>query len=649
MKKAKWLVLILVVAVAAFLTVRISQRQRRSAYEEAMELYDSGRYGEAAQTFEELDNYRDSEDMFLEAENMEKYAQAQELFDSGAYRDAAELYASLGSFRDSADMAREAGRAASYYEGLELLDAGDMEGALRAFEDAEDYLDAAGLAADTSNAIMYARALELAQSGDYEEARRILLDLGDYSDAADMAEEIELYSRYMAAVDLMEGGDYSGAEDMFDSLDGYRDSAELAEYSREMPRILQDYALAESYSAQNTYEGLCRAGELLYGIWEYGYGDTEIFMSDIDLKVMAPINESLEAGDLQSARTMLKTVQGYAPNYGEYLWDSVVRRESFDYAYYDDVLMDYPHMTSFTADTPAIEYVKVYIYMYLNGIGTLEMEPAPGAEVPQSYGDDFLRGMIDTYWPLIDSVMGETCGAYGHMINWWYRDGRTTKIQFNIIPENSGYTEEDLKRHLEEYDDFCRRSLEVMTENLMIGTSMSYRQRAEVIYDWVIYWLTYDQSLETHDPGLAVETRIGVCECYTALYNRMCCYAGVPTFAQNGVTGEYIGQDDPEETHIWSIQLDEQGNIFYTDSTWADSFEAGFRNDSLASTVLDFDGIRQGTGSNAEEVRLWAANSDFRAKYFWKSSLFSDHQEFFKFPYEISLWDATGGAIPGLN
>ena len=65
-------------------------------------------------------------------------------------------------------------------------------------------------------------------------------------------------------------------------------------------------------------------------------------------------------------------------------------------------------------------------------------------------------------------------------------------------------------------------------------------------------------EMEIHDAGIAVQVGEGVCEAQTAIYNRMCNLAGIPTYGQ-------IGHSDGE--HIWSIHLDEDGNIFYVDST----------------------------------------------------------------------------------
>ncbi len=632
--KKRWALALTALLTALTLASCGAGADRSAEYDVARDLYDAGRYAEAAEAFDDLGRYRDSEDLVLKSKNMASYTRAGELMDAGDYSAAAELFEDLGDFSDAPSRAREARSAASYKLGGQLLEAGDRSGAADAFEAAGSYLDAPSLARELRNALAYDEALELTASGDLDLAREKLAALGSYRDAPDRLRELDKLETYLSALDSLDSGDYSRASSLFSQLGDFRDSPEMAEYARELPGIESDYREAQRLSSGSGAD-LWRAGELLLGIMKYGYSDTETLLEDVSARVMAPINARLDAGDFAAARDELRAVKASAPEFGSFLWDHAVYRESLDYErYYDGVVMDYPHMDSFSTDTPAIDYVRTFIYMYLNGIEKIDLEPTPGTEVPDSFGDNF-NAIIDANWSLIDCIMGEYCGFYAHRLSWWYSGGHMTKLEFDIS-YGTGYTMDEIEQHIDTFDRFCEDSLRLLNENLLIGRSMSYEQRSRVIYDWCVYWLDYDDPMTIHDPGIAVESRFGVCECYTAIFNRMCCLAGVPTFAQTGVTGEYIGQDDPAETHIWSVQLDEQGDIIYTDSTWGDQFTPTMGGTNLEAAVMDFENTCFGSGADADR---WSRTENYRYRYFWNSQMFSDHVPFFEYPYDVSLWD----------
>ena len=73
-------------------------------YNEAIALVDSGRYNDAIVIFEELGNYRNSQDMILSA----KYSCAVELMNNKDYNGAKVLFDDLGEYQDSVDQAKEA-------------------------------------------------------------------------------------------------------------------------------------------------------------------------------------------------------------------------------------------------------------------------------------------------------------------------------------------------------------------------------------------------------------------------------------------------------------------------------------------------------------------------------------------------------------
>lgn len=89
------------IAATALLTVAITLCGCTGAdYNKAKELYDSGKYEQAASVFEKLGDYEDSEEMLTKS----KYRQARELFDEQSYEQAAQIFSELGAYEKSASM-----------------------------------------------------------------------------------------------------------------------------------------------------------------------------------------------------------------------------------------------------------------------------------------------------------------------------------------------------------------------------------------------------------------------------------------------------------------------------------------------------------------------------------------------------------------
>lgn len=104
------------------------------AYKDAMSLYESGKYHEAAVKFTELGDYEKSKEM---AKNS-TYEEAKSLLDGGSYADARKIFVDLGSFEQSANYVNEC----DYKAALALYESGDLEGALAALEAVKTYNDA---------------------------------------------------------------------------------------------------------------------------------------------------------------------------------------------------------------------------------------------------------------------------------------------------------------------------------------------------------------------------------------------------------------------------------------------------------------------------------------------------------------------------
>lgn len=183
---------------------------------------------------------------------------------------------------------------------------------------------------------------------------------------------------------------------------------------------------------------------------------------------------------------------------------------------------------------------------------------------------------------------------------------------------------------------------------------MTNKQKARVLCDWVSCAIDYDDDKVIHDAFVALQNEIGVCESYVAMYTCLCRMAGVPTW---GIVGDTEEEDTDDETHIWAVQLDEEGNVFYTDPTWGDNEEITGRGVTLEL----FQDYYENRGQDAEElIELTAElgldpdsiDTDEEDRYyslywnapnytyFWRDSLWDSHSAF----YDITALTASAPA-----
>lgn len=106
---------------------------KSSDYEEAVSLYEAGKYDEADQLFAQLGGYRDSVQLRLAC----RHAQAMELYDAEAYEEAAKLFEKLGNYEDSATMLK----ACYYYQASQQQKAKEYETAMLLYQQAAGYKD----------------------------------------------------------------------------------------------------------------------------------------------------------------------------------------------------------------------------------------------------------------------------------------------------------------------------------------------------------------------------------------------------------------------------------------------------------------------------------------------------------------------------
>ena len=239
----------LLIAAAALLAVAIglgayayhSYQVKVKKYAAAAEIFESGKYEEAAKAFEPLGGFRHADDVAktatvfknldegktseavkvaedisdfkLKDEKLQKaiddkkeaYYQAAELLvNSGLYDQACQTYKCLGKYKDSAD-------AAIYCEAQDKIENDDMKGAIPLLEKIAGYKDAASL---KENCSTYLEAAELQDKGDDEslkKAEEMFNGLGEFKDSSDRALACKSVGLFKEAKALADKKDYDGA------------------------------------------------------------------------------------------------------------------------------------------------------------------------------------------------------------------------------------------------------------------------------------------------------------------------------------------------------------------------------------------------------------------------------------------------------
>ena len=462
-------------------------------------------------------------------------------------------------------------------------------------------------------AYQYKQAGESFANGEYETAQALYEGLGEYKDAKDRAVEAQKMIVYVQAQEYYNQEQFVYAYETYESLGDFLDSAVRAKDARHMNEVKTTYIQAgDMLKTGFVYD----AYEKLKSIAVDNYKDTKVQIEAAKGMMYDTAQQYAENGELPTARWYLEYLEGedYTPAIG--MWEEIKEREKFelDYSFYD--IKEITPITRISRNTTKEEFAAVFMNMYLNGktytsfptsnLSVNEMKKSTNKRIWE--GDD----MASEYLPEYGTVYQDGYSQY------WYYGDMVEKNEI-FLNYNKKYTKEELAGHMETIKSFCEESVLELMDAGLLGNSMSNRQKAQVIFNYVCYYLSYDDTKEIHNAGVAIEKREGVCESYVAIYNRMCNLAGVPSYGQIGDTN-----GDEEGRHIWSVQLDEEGNVFYTDVTWGDKRACwgGANIDNFYKTFYEQDmedGMKNGPSCG---VLKWSIDT-----YFWQTEKWASHVE----------------------
>lgn len=402
----------------------------------------------------------------------------------------------------------------------------------------------------------YISALELLEQGEREEARALLEEIRGYQDSGDVLSEIVCSDLYECGMQSMAQEDYESARCSFQSAGDFRDAREKAEECRVLGILESAYSEGvKLYKKDKWGEAYLK----LLTIRDADYKDANEIMDSIAADAGEYARIYAERHEMGKAVAFLRVIETIDPEQGSALRGELIGENAFvpDNSFY---IFDTTHITRFTENTPTEEFASVMIYMLLFGkleCALMSNKPVASDILTEKafHGSELAQELLPGYGSIYNPsvLVGE------NYVNYY-------------LNHEQKYSEHQRTVHLKTFKSFCEESVRKLTEMGLLTDGMSRRQKAEVIINWVGYYLTYDKALTIHDVGVAIEEKRGVCEAFAALYNRMCNLAGIPTYGQVGSvpSGGTMGR------HIWSFHLDESGKIFYADATWADLWDIDF-------------------------------------------------------------------------
>lgn len=163
-------------------------------YSMANNAVSAGNYEEAISTFEDLADFKDSQEKIKETQ----YAWAESKLASGDAEGAIELFETLGDYEDSADRIQKIQDSASYEQAEKEFENGNYEEAKTLFENLGNYSDAASRAQECANIIgeeHYSKAMDALNKSDNDTALKEFLLAVPYKDSIAQSREISDFEK----------------------------------------------------------------------------------------------------------------------------------------------------------------------------------------------------------------------------------------------------------------------------------------------------------------------------------------------------------------------------------------------------------------------------------------------------------------------
>lgn len=141
-------------------------------------------------------------------------------------------------------------------------------------------------------------------------------------------------------------------------------------------------------------------------------------------------------------------------------------------------------------------------------------------------------------------------------------DGYNMPATFTLRLENAdGISNSTIKSQIGVFEDTCADIVTTLYASGELEPTMTNREKAYVLYRYVVINNKYDQSYRYYTAYDAAVRGTSVCQGYAGMYSYLCNLAGVP---MRGMTGMVDGT-----SHAWN-RIYENGQWYYIDPTFAD-------------------------------------------------------------------------------
>lgn len=250
-------VIILIIVLRHF----FQNTKKKKQYENALALYQAGKYKEAKKTLDNLnykrkkqnysyDLYKKCTEAEKELEMSSKYDLAMKDFEAGYYRAASTAFYELNWYKDSKKMMdkcdelikkkRQEAIEEKYQKGITLLGEGNGIEAKRIFMDLKNYKDSAAMVQECEPLVveqLYQQAYEEFNAGQYDDAASTFSVLDNYKDSCDMV-QISNEKAYLKAKDLLQNGRSEKAYEILDRISfRYPKAAKLIDSDSRLSQI----------------------------------------------------------------------------------------------------------------------------------------------------------------------------------------------------------------------------------------------------------------------------------------------------------------------------------------------------------------------------------------------------------------------------
>ncbi len=243
-----------IVAVIAFVIVYNAVLVPMRNYKNAIALFDSGNYDEAATAFEALGDYKDAVEQIDRCHNEKRYKEAEVLLNDGKYSDAITAFKALGDYSDSVERFKEC----YYCLACSELEAKNYFDALTHFKAADSYKDAKDKLEETEQ-IIYDLGTKALEEKKYVDAIKWFEAISGYKDADEMIKKCNDIET-KEVIDLFKNKKYSESFKRYKTTSFYNNNTSFEEFmndnglEKELTPFINDFKKYEGeYKKNDSY------------------------------------------------------------------------------------------------------------------------------------------------------------------------------------------------------------------------------------------------------------------------------------------------------------------------------------------------------------------------------------------------------------